>query len=73
MPGMNGSELARRLRRQFPAAQLRLIALCGYSGEDLREACLAARFDAYLVKPGEITALRDLLGRDGADSDASKH
>jgi two-component system CheB/CheR fusion protein len=65
MPGMNGIELARRLRQRFPAAQLSLIALSGYSGEDLREACLDAGFDAYLVKPGEIAALRDLLGRDG--------
>ena len=53
MPGMNGIELGRRLRQRFPPAQLRLIALSGYPDADIRDACLAAGFDAYLVKPGE--------------------
>ena len=46
MPGMNGIELGRRLRQRFPPAQLRLIALSGYAGADIRDACLAAGFDA---------------------------
>ena len=73
MPGMNGIELGRRLRQRFPPAQLRLIALTGYAGADIRDACLAAGFDAYLVKPGEIPELERLLGGDRADSDASQH
>jgi CheY-like chemotaxis protein len=56
-----------------PGAPLRLIALSGYADADLRDACLAAGFDAYLVKPGEIPELERLIGGDGADSDASKH
>jgi two-component system, chemotaxis family, CheB/CheR fusion protein len=67
MPGMNGIELGRRLRQRFPRAQLALIALSGFEGADLRDACLAAGFDAYLVKPGEIAELEQLLGRAGAD------
>ena len=66
MPGMNGMELARRLRQRFPPGQLCLIALSGYAGAGLRDACLAAGFDAYLVKPGEIAELELLLGRDHA-------
>ncbi len=73
MPGMNGIELGRRLRQRFPAAQLRLIALSGYADADIRDACLSAGFDAYLVKPGDIPELERLIGGDGADSDASKH
>ena len=73
MPRMNGIELGRRLRQRFPPAQLRLIALSGYEGADFRDACLAAGFDAYLVKPGEIPELERLLGGDRADSDASQH
>ena len=73
MPGMNGIELGRRLRQRFPPAQLRLIALSGYAGADIRDACLAAGFDAYLVKPGDIAELERLLGDDRADSDASQH
>jgi len=64
MPGMNGIDLARRLRQRFPPAQLRLIALSAYTGADIRDACLDAGFDAYLVKPGEIARLEELLGRD---------
>jgi len=61
MPGMNGIELGRRLRERFPPARLCLIALSGYAGEDLRDACLAEGFDAYLNKPGNIHELERLL------------
>jgi len=71
MPGMNGIELGRRLRERFPPAQLCLIALSGYAGADIRDACLTAGFDAYLVKPGDVLELERLLGGDRADSDAS--
>jgi two-component system CheB/CheR fusion protein len=73
MPGMNGIELGRRLRRRFPAAQLRLIGLSGYSDADIRDACLSAGFDAYLVKPGDIPELERLIGSDRANGDASRH
>ena len=72
MPGMNGIELARRLRQRFPPAQLWLIALSGYAGKDMRNACLAEGFNAYLVKPGEIRELERLLGGDRADPGASQ-
>jgi CheY-like chemotaxis protein len=71
MPAMNGIELARRLRQRFPPAQLRLIALSGYAGADIRDGCLAEGFDAYLTKPGNIHELERLIGSDRADADAS--
>ena len=67
LPGMNGIELARRLRQRFPPAQLYLIALTGYADADIRDACLAAGFDAHLVKPGDINLLEKLLGSDRGD------
>jgi CheY-like chemotaxis protein len=73
MPGMNGIELGRRLRQRFPAAQLRLIAFSGYADADIRDACLAAGFDAYLVKPGDTLEMERLIGRDGPNGDASQH
>ena len=73
MPGMSGIELGRRLRKRFPTGRLCLIALSGYAGDGIREACLGAGFDAFLVKPGEIDDLEHLLGRDGADSVALPH
>ncbi len=69
LPGMNGIELGRQLRQRFPRTQLHLIALTGYAGTDIRDACLAAGFDAHLVKPGELTKLERLLGSDRTGSD----
>ena len=69
LPGMNGIELGRQLRQRFPRAQLYLIALTGYAGADIRDACLAAGFDAHLVKPGELKKLEHLLGSERAASD----
>jgi two-component system CheB/CheR fusion protein len=69
MPGMNGIELGRRLRQRLPSARHCLIALSGYGDDDLRAACLAAGFDAYMVKPGDIRELERLLGGADADSD----
>ena len=62
MPGMNGIEVGRRLRQRFSPEQLSLIALSGYAGADMRDACLAEGFDGYLVKPGDIRELEGLLG-----------
>src|SRR4029453_1401186 len=73
LPGTNGIDLARYLRQRFPAAQLYLIALTGYAGVDIREGCLAAGFDAHLVKPGDIHLLEKLLGSDRGDSDTTRH
>jgi CheY-like chemotaxis protein len=38
-----------------------LIALTAYGDEVMREACLAAGFDAYLLKTADIQALETLL------------
>ncbi|HEY0709330.1 MAG TPA: PAS domain S-box protein [Polyangia bacterium] len=58
LPGMDGYELARRLRAKFGSAlPLRLIALTGYGQESDRAQTRAAGFDAHLVKPVELTNL----------------
>jgi CheY-like chemotaxis protein len=38
-----------------------LIALTAYGDEVMREGCLAAGFDAYLLKTADIQALETLL------------
>jgi CheY-like chemotaxis protein len=63
LPDMTGLELARRLREAHPVELLQLIALTAHRGDDLREQCLAAGFDAYLVKPGGVSQLERLLAR----------
>lgn len=60
LPGMNGYEVARRLRSEHQQA-LRLIALTGYGREDDRCRATEAGFDHYLLKPVAIEALEVLL------------
>jgi two-component system CheB/CheR fusion protein len=68
MPGMSGMELGRRLRAVFPRERLYMIALTGFTGEDIREGCLAAGFDEHLNKPGDIHKLAQLLGGDRGET-----
>ena len=46
-----------------------MIALTGFTREDIREACLAAGFDEHLTKPGDIHKLAQLLGGDRGETD----
>lgn len=59
LPGMDGFELARRLRRGGYAG--RLIALTGYGTGEARRRSEEAGFDAHLVKPVGLGALAELL------------
>ncbi|NGZ83683.1 ATP-binding protein [Duganella aceris] len=64
LPGMDGYELAQRLRRQHAdadAAPLRLFALTGYGQEADRRRAAEAGFDAHLTKPIDVAALMELL------------
>jgi two-component system, LuxR family, sensor kinase FixL len=63
MRGMNGLELARQLKAEHADGRLRLIALTGYRDDGLREACLAAGFDTYLIKPEGIHKIHAVLAR----------
>jgi signal transduction histidine kinase/ActR/RegA family two-component response regulator len=55
LPGMNGYELAGRLRAVNPT--IRLIALTGYGQATDREAAIAAGFDAHCTKPVTMSEL----------------
>ena len=61
LPGMDGYEVARQLRRTADGTPLRLIALTGYGQPEDRARALAAGFDRHLVKPIDPTAIDRLL------------
>ena len=61
LPGMDGCELARRLRAEG-FADTTLIALTGSNMPDDRARVAAAGFAHHLVKPVDLTQLQRLLG-----------
>jgi CheY-like chemotaxis protein len=63
MPGMDGLELARRLRQRACGRRMLLVAMTALGGEAHHRQTAAAGFDLHLVKPIEIDALTAALRR----------
>ena len=63
MPGMDGCELAERLRSDSLHAGLMMIALSGWGQADDRERIAAAGFDHHLLKPADVPRLVALLSQ----------
>jgi CheY-like chemotaxis protein len=61
MPGMDGYEVARRIRAQSPGPRPTIVALTGWGQENDRREAREAGFDHHMVKPAEIGALKELL------------
>jgi two-component system CheB/CheR fusion protein len=61
LPGMDGLEVARRIRANPRDAGVRLIALTGYGQTADRVATTQAGFDWHLVKPVQPEELLTLL------------
>jgi CheY-like chemotaxis protein len=61
MPGMDGYEVARRLRQEQGANRLTLVALTGYTQGNERDRALRAGFDYHMVKPIELGSLKALV------------
>lgn len=61
MPGMDGYQVARRIRQQPRFDGIRLIALTGWSQEEDRHRARDSGFDHHLIKPVDINALQALL------------
>lgn len=61
MPGMDGYEVARRIRQQGDFDDVTLIALTGWGQEDDRRRSHSAGFDYHLTKPADISTLKALL------------
>ena len=61
MPGMDGYELARRMRAEPWGPKAMLVALTGWGQEQHRRRSKEAGFDRHLTKPADLEALRAVL------------
>ncbi|MDI3290832.1 response regulator [Polyangium sp. 15x6] len=65
LPGMDGYEVARQLRREPWGHEVLLVALSGYGRDEDRERSRAAGCDLHLTKPPDFEAVRQLLQKLG--------
>ncbi|HEX7027237.1 MAG TPA: ATP-binding protein [Gammaproteobacteria bacterium] len=68
MPGMDGLEVARRIRKHKDLDDVMLIALTGWGQAEDRKRTHEAGFDHHLVKPADISVLQSLLTKVGVDT-----
>jgi CheY-like chemotaxis protein len=61
MPGMDGNELARRLRQDPSLSTTTLVALTGWGQEADRKRSRDAGFDYHLVKPADIAQVEKII------------
>jgi PAS domain S-box-containing protein len=68
MPGLDGYEVARRLRAMEGGESLRIVAVTGWGQDSDREKSREAGFDLHLVKPVEPRELVRVLDERGGAS-----
>ena len=61
LPGLNGYEVARRLRQDPRLGGIRLVAMTGYGEESDRRLAEEAGFDRHVVKPVDFRRVNELL------------
>lgn len=70
LPGMDGFEVARAIRRLPGGTQITLVALTGYGQDDDRRRSREAGFNQHMIKPVDFGALEALIaslpGRSGS-------
>jgi PAS domain S-box-containing protein len=68
LPGMDGNELARRLRVLPKKERALLVAITGYGQQVDRERAIESSFDHYLVKPANPVKLAKVLSEPRAST-----
>ena len=63
LPGLDGLEVARRVRDSDVGGRMFLVAVTGYGQAADRRKTLDAGFDVHVVKPIEMDRLREVLAR----------
>jgi CheY-like chemotaxis protein len=61
MPGMDGYEVARRLRQDIGLTEVTLVAISGYAAPEHRRQSEEAGIEHHLVKPVDPAFLKELL------------
>ncbi len=62
LPGLNGYDVCREMRRQPWSAGTRILAMTGWGQQEDRRRSAEAGFDDHLVKPVDFEALLRALG-----------
>ncbi len=63
LPGLDGYEVARRLRGEAGCGGALLVAVTGYGQDEDRRRAREAGFDHHLVKPADLATLQEILAR----------
>ena len=61
LPGLNGYEVAKRIRQDPVLKNVMLVALTGYGQDSDRQTSLQAGFNHHLVKPARLEQLQKIL------------
>jgi signal transduction histidine kinase/ActR/RegA family two-component response regulator len=67
LPGINGFEVARRIRAGTGGGNTLIVALTGYGQSQERERAAEVGFDDYLLKPLDLSELNAVLDRNRRD------
>jgi CheY-like chemotaxis protein len=67
MPGMDGYEVARRIRQQL-GKEIVLVAVTGFAWEESAQRAFQAGFDKHVTKPLSAVKLKELLSMLGPSS-----
>jgi two-component system CheB/CheR fusion protein len=73
LPGIDGFEVARRVRKNPKNAEMILVAVTGYGQQADKDLALEAGFNFHMVKPIKLDQLSEILGQfDGKPRTASR-
>ena len=61
LPGLDGYEVAKRMRQQPILQNVVLVAMTGYGQETDRQRSQEAGFDHHLVKPADFEKVQQIL------------
>jgi CheY-like chemotaxis protein len=61
LPGLDGFEVAKRMRQQPILQKAVLVAMTAYGKESDRQRSQEAGFDHYLVKPAKFEKVQEIL------------